>query len=112
MNAGDTGDNKELIFKEILPEERIARLVMILAETPNFTALTMTEMAAVISPYVQLEILDARHQERVLCLTDFYNLREKLIKRERDSFQTKSELIAQILARPEAKTLGFLYDKS
>jgi len=112
MSAEGTGDSKELVFKEVLPEERIARLVMILADTPNFHGLTMTEVAAALSPYVQLEVLDARHQERVLCLTDFYNLREKLIKRERDAFQTKSELIAQILARPEAKTLGFLYDKS
>jgi hypothetical protein len=93
--------------KEVLPEERLAKVVLTLvAMGMDFKSATIMEVAAKISPYMQLEILDAQHQERVLCLSDFYNLREKLMQRERESFQKKSELFLQITSRPEAGPLG------
>jgi hypothetical protein len=94
------------LILEVLPEERLAKLVGVLIMDPKFMEFTLTEMAAALSPYLQLEILEAKHEERVLCLSDFYNLREKLMVRERESFQKMSELTAQILARPEALALG------
>lgn len=94
------------LITEVLPEERLAKLIILLAQDSRFQTWGVTEMAAAISPYLQLEILDAQHQERILCLSDFYNLRERLVARERDAFRQKSEIIAQILERPEAKPLG------
>ncbi len=91
-----------------MPEERIAKLFKVLMMRPGFTDLSIMDIAAEISPYMQLEAEDVAHQERVLCLADFYNLREKLMDRERRSFQRKSELILQIISRPEAKELGLL----
>ena len=91
------------IVKEVLPEERLAKVVKSLFPE---VATSVTEVAAKLSPYVQLETLDAQHQERVLCLADFYSLRERVMQRERESFQKKSELFMQIASRPEAGTLG------
>jgi hypothetical protein len=94
-------------IKEVLPEERLAKVVLaLLALDPNFRNLTITELAALLSPYTQLELEDKAHEERVMCLADFYNLREKLMERERASFQKKSELFLQIMSRPEAGALG------
>src|SRR2546421_21340 len=91
---------------EVLPEERLAKLVTVIIKNSDLSRVDVSELAAIISPYLQLEILDAHHHERVLCLTDFYNLRERLMDREREDFKKKSNLIAEIMARPEAKHLG------
>jgi len=100
------------LIKEVLPEERLAKVVQVLALHHNMNDMSVTDLAALLSPYMQLELEDKAHQERVLCLSDFYNLREKLMQRERDSFQKKSELILQIVSRPEAQALGVrVYEK-
>jgi hypothetical protein len=95
------------IVREPAPEERIARVVlglMKLAEAMgNPKLLTLLELSAALSPYIQVELIEAAHQERTMCLADFYNLREKLVERERIAFQRSSELHAQIISRPEAK---------
>jgi hypothetical protein len=97
---------RDPIIQEVLPEERIAKVVAVLDAKYDIKKLTVTDLAAMLSPYIQLEAEDVAHQERVLCLSDFYNLREKLMARERASFQKKSELILQIVSRPEASALG------
>jgi hypothetical protein len=93
--------------REPAPEERIARVVLGIlkfSETMgNPKLLSLLELSATLSPYIQVELLEAAHQERTMCLADFYNLREKLVERERLAFQRSSELHAQIISRPEAK---------
>src|SRR5882762_2979484 len=89
----------ESLINEVTPEERLARVIQAIDQT----GMTMLELAGVISPYVQLELIEAQHQERVICLSDFYHIREKLMDRERAAFQKNSELTQQILQRPEAK---------
>jgi hypothetical protein len=95
------------IVREPAPEERIAKVVLGLIKladvTRNSKQFSLLELSAALSPYIQVELIEAAHQERTLCLADFYNLREKLVERERAAFQRSSELHAQIIARPEAK---------
>jgi len=99
-------DDRIPIIKEILPEETMAKLIIALRAMPEFMDLDVVQLASVLSPHVQLMVMDAEHKERIFCLNDFYNLREKLIDRERKAFQKRSELLVQILGRPEAKALG------
>jgi hypothetical protein len=95
------------IVREPAPEERIARVVLGLLKLSeamgNPKKFSLLELSAALSPYIQVELIEAAHQERTLCLADFYNLREKLVERERLAFQRSSELHAQIISRPEAK---------
>lgn len=92
----------ESLIKEVTPEERLARVIQAIDHTAG---MTMLELAEAISPYVQLELIEAQHQERAICLSDFYNIRERLMDRERAAFQKNSELTQKILERPEAKRL-------
>lgn len=93
-------------FTEVLPEERLAKIILVLYRYYKFDDMDITQLAALLSPYMQIEILETGHQERALCLSDFYNLREKLMQRERESFKKKSELLLQVALRPEAEALG------
>ncbi len=65
------------LIKEVLPEERLAKVVQVLALHHNMNDMSVTDLAALLSPYMQLELEDKAHQERVLCLSDFYNLEER-----------------------------------
>jgi hypothetical protein len=89
------------LLNDPLPEQRIAKVVRAL-ETLN-PELSERELAAALSPYIKLERLEAKSEERTLCLGNFYDSREKLVQRERDAFQERAELIAEIMLRPEAR---------
>ncbi len=101
----------DLLNMEVLPEERLAKVIIALSSlsTIDLKTITMTEMAALISPYLQIELEESAHHERILCLSDFYGLREKLVERERKSFQKKAELLLAISNRPEAVALGLRF---
>jgi len=109
------------IVNEPAPEERLAKVFIAFlklselpAEALNYllAKFPLHELAVRLSPHLQLELLEVAHQERVLCLADFYNLREKLVERERITFQKMSELHARILASPEAKLISPLPEHS
>lgn len=107
VQAAETMDDLQgPVVNELLPEERLAKVVKILGLEHDFSKMSITEIAALLSPYIQMDLEEVAHQERILCLSDFYNLREKLMQRERASFQKKSELLLQIVSRPEADALG------
>jgi len=94
-------------FKEVLPEERLAKVIKALAGiNVDFTTISLGDLAALLSPYVQIETEESSHQERVICLSYVYAMREKMMERERKSFQKKADLFLIISNRPEADKLG------
>ena len=94
------------ILQEVLPEERLAKVVKVFSSMYDLKVLTVAEITILLAPHTQLEVEEVAHQERVLCLANFYGLREQLMERERKSIQRKSELFLQIVSRPEADALG------
>src|SRR2546429_9962742 len=98
---------EELFAGDVLPEQRLAKVVEAFAAINiDFKTISLPDLAALLSPYVQIETEESSHQERIVCLSFVYAMREKMMERERKSFQKKADLFLLISNRPEAARLG------